>query len=148
MCCCHGQPVLFPTSCPMWCPSSVPMGLTPVCQLLPSPLGWVEAGHNHSGQRAHGEQGNSGKPSVVGMGALSSICCFCEENHLCRSCCECWSCSADVLPCAGLIPGCACTDGCSKTPCHHPVTATPWGRKGREELEMWAIGKAIKHCPR
>lgn len=71
MCCCHGQPVLFPTSCPLWCPSSVPTDLSPVCQLLPSPLGWVEADHNHGGQRAHGERGNAAELAGVGMGALS-----------------------------------------------------------------------------
>lgn len=71
MCCCHGQPVFFPTYHPLWCPNSVPVGLIPVCQLLPSPVGWVEVDHNHDGQRAHGEQGNAGKLGVVGMGALS-----------------------------------------------------------------------------
>lgn len=129
-------------------PLLVPCGVTALCpwvSLLPSPLGWVEADHNHAGQRARGDQGNAAKLGVVGMGTLflhwfagfarRTI----SAGHVV---------SADMLPCTGLIPGCGCADGCSSPPWHHPVTANPWGRKGREGLEMWAIRKAIKHCPR
>lgn len=58
----------------------------------------------------------------------ASICCFCKENHSCRSCYECWSWSVDLLPCTGLISGSGCTDGCSLPP---PCDSHSTGQEGK-----------------
>lgn len=108
----------------------------PSVMLLPSPVGWT--GHNHPSVGRERVEGKDQKLLQTwrgenGNAAPASVCCSCKKDHFCRSCPECWSWRADVLPCPGLTPGCGHEDKRCRTSCHAPFPLERWAQGQEQE---------------
>lgn len=112
--------------------------------LPPSPVGWAK--HDCPSVGRKGVEGKDQTCLQTWHGgnrniAPALICCYCKENHFCRSCSQCQSWSVAVLPSPGLTPGCGHRDERCKTSCHVPSPCvsqsigalSPVPRAGREE---------------